>query len=285
MASKSIFDELLGSLGGAGRSPGATQAGGGGLGDLLNQISGALGGAGGGTARGGSGGGLGEILGQLQNSFGGASGGRSSGNGSMDGLGDRVGQMMGDQKSFAKGAAAGGLMGALLGGKGTAKAAGAAVIGTLAWRAYQNWKAAQAAEHTGGQSRQSPAALPDESFLPAGAAAEQLSDKLARAMIAAAKADGQVTSRERRQILDALQQQGVGSEAQHIMEEELDAPLDVARIAALAATPEEAVQIYTASLLAVDPEAPEEAAYLADLASRLGLAPDLVAHLNATTGA
>lgn len=266
MASKSIFDQLLGSLGGSLNQPGgaprqAGAGGQGGIGDLLTQISGALGG-GSGANRGagtGAGGGLSDLLGQIQGSLGQA--------------GDRAGGLVGDKGSFAKGAAAGGLMGALLGGKGTAKAAGAAVIGTLAWRAYQNWQA---------QQQSAPAALSEEKFLPTGATAEQLSDKLARAMVAAAKADGQVTTLERRRITAALAERGVGSDAQRIVEEELSAPLDVAHIAALATTEEEAVQIYTASLLAVDPEGPEERAYLADLAARLGLPPDLVAHLNDT---
>lgn len=280
MASKSIFDELLGAIGGGGAAAGARGAGsgaggaGGGLGDLLSQISGALGGGaqGGAGALGGmaGGGGLSDILGQLQGSLG--SGTRE--------LGGRVDEVVGDRGSFAKGAAAGGLMGALLGGKGTAKAAGAAVIGTLAWKAYQSWKAQQQAA-----APQDDARMPDARFLPVGAAAEQLSDKLARAMVAAAKADGKVTSMERQRILGALSERGVGAEAQRIVEEELARPLDVGHIAAMAATPEEAVQIYTASLLAIDPEEPEEAAYLEALAERLGLDADLVAHLHQTAGA
>ena len=62
---------------------------------------------------------------------------------------------------------------------------------------------------------------------------------------------------------------------------ELDAPLDVGRIAALAEQPEDGVQIYAASLLVVDPDGAAEKAYLASLADRLGLAADLVAHLHA----
>lgn len=291
MASKSIFDDLLGSLGGSGAKAG-TQGGAasGGIGDLLNQVSAALGGGRGGAS---SGGGLGDMLGQLTGGRG-AAGGASSGGlgdllrqvqgslggtGSAQGGGGGLGGMIGDRGSFTKGAAAGGLMGALLGGKGTAKAAGVAVIGSLAWKAYQNWKAQQATE-----AGQAAPALSVEEFAPQGSA-EQLSEKLARAMVAAAKADGKVTSMERRRILDALNERGLGADAQRIVEEELDGPLDVAHVASMAASPEEAVQIYTASLLSVDPEEPEEQAYLAELAERLGLAPDLVAHLHQTAGA
>lgn len=269
MSSKSIFDQLLGSFGGAAGQPGgAARPGTGGLGDLLSQVSGALGGGRG--AGGAAGGGLSDILAQIQGRIGQAGGGATG----------RMGEMMGDKPSFAKGAAAGGLMGALLGGRGTAKAAGAAVIGTLAWKAYQNWMAQKQAEQ---DSPPAQAALQQEQFVPTGAAAEQLSDKLARAMVAAAKADGKVTSLERRRIVEALTERGLGAGAREMIEQELDSPLDVARIASMAATEEEAVQIYTASLLAVDPEEEAEAAYLAELASRLGLPPDLVEQLHRTT--
>ena len=62
---------------------------------------------------------------------------------------------------------------------------------------------------------------------------------------------------------------------------ELDAPLDVDRIAALAGSEAEATQIYAVSLLAIDPDNAEEKAYLAALARRLNLAPSLVDSLHA----
>ena len=62
---------------------------------------------------------------------------------------------------------------------------------------------------------------------------------------------------------------------------ELEAPLDVGRIAALARNEQEAVSLYTASLLVVDPDGASEKGYLAMLAARMGLDPGLVAHLHA----
>lgn len=62
---------------------------------------------------------------------------------------------------------------------------------------------------------------------------------------------------------------------------EMDAPADAGRIAALAGHPENGVQLYTASLLVVDPNGKAEAAYLASLAAKPGLAAELVAHLHA----
>lgn len=117
------------------------------------------------------------------------------------------------------------------------------------------------------------------------AEAEDLSLRLVRAMVAAAKADGHVTSAERRRIVSQLPQLGLGVEAEALITEELDAPLDVGRVANMARSPEEAAEIYSASLLVVDPEAPAERGYLAMLAARLKLDPRLVEHLHVNANA
>ena len=77
-------------------------------------------------------------------------------------------------------------------------------------------------------------------------------------MVAAAKADGHVTPEERARIADQLPVLGLGAEAQALIAAELDQPLDIGAIAALAANEAQATQIYTASLLVVDPEAAAE---------------------------
>ena len=65
---------------------------------------------------------------------------------------------------------------------------------------------------------------------------------------------------------------------------ELDKPLDVDAVARSAETPEEAVELYTASLIALDETGPQEKTYLATLAKRLELDPDLVAQLHVEVG-
>ena len=99
-------------------------------------------------------------------------------------------------------------------------------------------------------------------------------------MIAAAKADGHVTPEERARIDGQLGNLGLGEEAMALIEAELDAPLDVARIAALASSEAEATQIYAASLLAVDVDNETETAYLAALAQALKLEQGLVDRLH-----
>ena len=66
------------------------------------------------------------------------------------------------------------------------------------------------------------------------------------------------------------------------MLDELRKPLDVDAVAQGARTPEQAAEIYVASLLAIDVDNPAERGYLAMLAARLQLDEKLVAHLHAT---
>lgn len=189
------------------------------------------------------------------------------------------------QSTLAKGAIAGGLLGVLLSGNaqrlvGTGvKVGGAALIGGLAYKAYEDWKNGKAAAPHDG-----PIALPEpsEAFVPhSPAKAEDLALRLLTAMVAATKADGNVSMEERARIAEHLPRLGLGAEAQQLIAAELDAPLDFNRIAALARTEEEAAEIYAASLLAVDASGPAEKGYLAMLAARLNLAPGLVDHLHA----
>ncbi|MBL4916093.1 tellurite resistance TerB family protein [Szabonella alba] len=235
------------------------------------------------------------LLGQL-----GGVGGAASGGGGVGGALDRAGGLAGrakgawdGQSGLAKGAIAGGLLGVLLGGKSTRRMAGsalkvggAALIGGLAYKAWQDWQAGKSAS---AQPQTGPVELPAPEgtvFLPSDAgAADELATRLLRAMVAAAKADGHVTPAERRRIETQLQTLGLGTEAQALIGAELDAPLDVGTIAALARGPEEAAEIYAASLLVVDPDAPAEKGYLAMLAARLQLEPGLVEHLHAKAAA
>lgn len=191
------------------------------------------------------------------------------------------------QSTMTKGAIAGGLLAALLTGGGRrligtgVKLGGAALIGGLAYKAYEDWKSGKS---VGEVASAGPVALPepDVAFLPQDAGeAEALSGRLLQAMIAAAKADGQITPAERARIADALPQLGLGAEAEEMIARELDAPLDISAVAALAHGEAQAAEIYAASLLAIDPDGAAEKGYLAMLAARLNLDPGLVDHLNA----
>jgi len=220
-------------------------------------------------------------------------------------------QFLGDDKGgFARGAATGGIAGLILGGKGgrkmvknTAKIAGVAVVGGLAYKAWQDWQAKKQAEgspqpsittgerHTSGTASVPAAGTgngaerPHPVFLPEPEEAQEaLSRKLIRAMLAAAKADGHITPDERKRINAQLAEMELDAKDRDFIFAELDKPLDVDDVATSAKTPEEAVELYTASLIALDEAGPEERDYLARLAARLELDPDLVAQLHVEVG-
>jgi uncharacterized membrane protein YebE (DUF533 family) len=101
-------------------------------------------------------------------------------------------------------------------------------------------------------------------------------------MIAAAKADGHIDATEQANIFSAMDKLELDSEDKAFVVDELRAPVDVDSIARAARGPEEAAEIYAASLLAIDVDNAAERAYLALLAARLNLDDALVQHLHRT---
>jgi uncharacterized membrane protein YebE (DUF533 family) len=119
-------------------------------------------------------------------------------------------------------------------------------------------------------------------FLPAPRKeGDALSLALLRAMIAAAKADGHIDAGEQKKIFARLDEFDLDSEAKAFVVDELRKPLDIDAVVAAATSTELAVEIYAASVLAIDPDDPAEQAYLATLASRLKLDPALRASVEA----
>lgn len=216
----------------------------------------------------------------------GQTGGQTGGH--TAGLGDLLGQLNG----FGGGAVAGGLAALLLGSKQGRRLAGnalqyggMAVVGALAYRAYQNW---QAGRVTTPDARPT-AFLPppsDTPFAPVNAQDQQsLARHLLRAMIAGAKADGHVDEAEQKAIFAEMQKMPLGPEDRNFVLDELRKPLDIDAVARGARTPEEAASIYTASLLAANVDHAAERGYLAMLAARLHLDDALVKHLHASVEA
>ena len=185
--------------------------------------------------------------------------------------------------------------GRALGGK-LGRLGGLAAIGALAWQAYQEWQSKQAPRPAGGAGTPArrasfletegtpfgppPAGSP---LAPSGEAEEdELSRILVRAMIAAAKADGHIDETEAAAIGRELQALPLSEADRAFVAAELDLPPDVDRVArGVAGNPQLTTAVYAASLLAITVDAPEERDYLAALARRLELPPDLVATLHA----
>lgn len=190
------------------------------------------------------------------------------------------------------GLAAGGLLGVLLGQKKVRKMAGgalgyggAAVLGALAHRAYQNWQGGQQVEQAPVATAQD---VPQEgsAFAPVtGADGKPFALALIQSMIAAAHADGHIDAAEQKQIFDAANRGDLDADDKAFIFDAMQNPLRPAQIAALAGNQEQAAELYLASRLAIDPDHPEEQAYLQDLARALQLPAQLVQHLDAQVAA
>ena len=193
------------------------------------------------------------------------------------------------------GALAGGLVGLIAGtktGRKLGKAAvgygGSALLGGLAYKAWNDWRAGRG---TGAEQPALAAAAATlqppptgSAFLPVPGQENDLNRSLLRAMIAAAKADGHIDADEQQRIYRAVNDMQLGAEEKAFVMDELAGPADIGAVAAGATCPETAAEIYLASLFAIDPSGVAEGEYLAQLAARLELDPGLVQHLHANAG-
>jgi uncharacterized membrane protein YebE (DUF533 family) len=101
-------------------------------------------------------------------------------------------------------------------------------------------------------------------------------------MIAAARADGHIDDAEREAILGKVKLAGLGADAEAFLEEELKNPVDLDAIVAAATSESQKIELYTASRIAIDPDSRAERGYMDLLAGRLGLADQLVDHIETT---
>ncbi|RTZ45561.1 tellurite resistance TerB family protein [Candidimonas sp. SYP-B2681] len=204
-------------------------------------------------------------------------------NTSGQGLGSTLG-------GFGGGALAGGALGMLLGNKKFRKIGGkigayggAAALGAVALKAYQDWQDKNAALPSAADGSAPPQTQPRQ--LQAVAALplpeiELQSRVILSAMIAAAKADGHIGAEEK-QIIDAEVVKLTNDSADALwFESEMEKPANPMEIAALATTPELGAEIYLASKLVIDEESFMERAYLDELARNLKLEPGLKAELD-----
>ena len=220
----------------------------------------------------------GEVLGQ-------AGGGRSA----QDVLAQA--KAMFDKNPAVATAVLGGL-GALVFGSSTgravvgsaAKLGGAALIGGLAYKAYQNYQAGKPMLDVGGSSPELLPAPSGTGFEPE-AASQETALVFIRAMIAAAAADGAIDAEERAAILGGLREGGFDPEANEWLEQEMAKPASVESLAQAASCPEVAAQIYTAARLAINPDTAKETEFLAHLATALGLQAELVANIDIAASA
>jgi uncharacterized membrane protein YebE (DUF533 family) len=294
----------------AGGRMAAAPSGQGGIADILGGVLGQLQGGGQGAAGaaagglGGLGGILGAVLGQATQGLQGA----AQQTGASSALNDIIGQLTGGQtagglaqsakdtisRNPGTSAAVAGTLGSLFlgtkAGRGftldAAKLGGLAMIGGLAYQAWQNYQAGKPPVSLSKAPQVQPP--PAESLF--GSVGDDQEDNttaqaLLRAMVAAAMADGTLDPAERAAITGNLQQIGMTQEAVDFLNSELAHPATPAKLAELATGPESATQIYAAARLTIEPDQPREKAFLSSLAKELGLDQGLVAQIDAAASA
>ncbi len=190
------------------------------------------------------------------------------------------------QNQLGAGAVLGGLGGMLLGtrtGRGVAtgavKLGALALIGGLAYKAYQNYEAGKPL--ISGATAGAHAAPSGSGFEPE-AVTNDSAVLIIRTMIAAAAADGRIDENEKQQILSALGGSSGNQEAMAFVQNELKNPASPQTLASSVSSQSEALQVYTAARIAIEADSGAEQAFLANLAGALGIDAKLAAHIDAT---
>jgi len=230
---------------------------------------------------------LGSLLGGITGSIGGNASAQPAGSGDL--VGRAKDYLSGNSGGIAGGAAAGALVSLVLGsksgrkiGKNAVALGGLALVGTLAYKAYQNYQQGQAPQKAAEAVPSSVADLPppESPFNPQRVDQTELPVLLLRTMIAASLADGHVDEAERAAISAKLGERASSlDEAERFLAHELANPASVETIARSVATPEESAEVYMCALLAIDPDHSAERAFLARLGMALRLDPQLIPHL------
>jgi uncharacterized membrane protein YebE (DUF533 family) len=237
-----------------------------GLGRQDNPLGQLLQGLGGGAG----GGGLGSLAEMAQGMFGQAKGSVQSGNPlAIGGLAALAGALLGGGGGAARGAIGGGAL---------------ALLGTLAMQALRSRQQQSTRTDTDSLAREAPLGLREPQNASEEQELEQRALLIVRAMVNAAKADGQIDGQEVERISAKLGEAGSDQEARAFLAQELQKPIDSDAITRQISDPELAVQVYAASLLAIEVDTAAERAYLRDLAARLGLDASAVTHVHQALG-
>ena len=277
------LQQLLGQLGGGTTAGGGAQAGGG-----LNSLLGGLMGQGGvpgssgpAAAQGGLGGVLGSFAEMAKRAASSPGQAIESNNPvAVGGLGSLAGALLGG----GRGAMGGGLM-AMLGSLAVSALQGQGVAGGTNTAPAATRPSAgpgpgqMGAAGTGGMAAATAFAAPSSQ-----ADAQRKAVVIIRAMIQAAKADGQVDQQEMQRIMGKLDEHGHGAEARDFVMSELRRPVDIGGLVRDVTTPQEAVEVYGASLMAIEVDTQIERDYLNDLAASLRLPQPVVARINSALG-
>ena len=179
----------------------------------------------------------------------------------------------------------GAALGVLLGGgiKGGIGGALMAILGTTAYNALNKGKSIQE-KMANDRENELPVGMRPPETVDEAELLERRAILALKAMVAAAKADGQIDQRERERILDKMKDAGADEETRRFVAQEAAAPLDLDALVREVPDQQTAAQVYAASLLAINVDTQAERAYLRDLSSKLGLSDQVVASLHNVLG-
>jgi len=113
---------------------------------------------------------------------------------------------------------------------------------------------------------------------------EDMATLTIRAMINAAKADGQIDAQEAQRLVGKMQEDGVTEEERQFVLSEMQKPMETDAIVRAVPNQQAAAQIYTASLMAIQVDTDAEKRYLQELADKLDLNRGAIAYLHQAVG-
>ncbi|MEX1664212.1 tellurite resistance TerB family protein [Zhongshania arctica] len=184
---------------------------------------------------------------------------------------------------LAGGAAAGGLVALLVGNKKARKFAGkaatvggAALLGGVAYSAFKNWKQSSSQTHSAPQAL---ASISQSSFEATAAINDNFQLTLIKAMIAAARADSEIDSKEQDKIFDAVDKIQLAPEMKSQVFDLLRKPPTIEELVRETNTLEQKTEVYLISCFAIDVDHPSEREYLSQLEQALRLPAGLAQHL------
>ena len=172
------------------------------------------------------------------------------------------------------------------------KLGGLALIGGLAYKAYQSQSKPQAPQGRldapAEPAAVSPSSGPEGLDLPETSRFHPVSQTeddamlFLRTMVAAAASDGRIDEAERARIIKGLTEAGIDPQASRWLDDEMASPADVEELAAGVNDPEKAAQVYAAARIAIDPDTMQEREFLHQLAVALDIDQALRAQIDET---
>ncbi|MGO4388235.1 tellurite resistance TerB family protein [Microvirga sp. 2YAF29] len=161
------------------------------------------------------------------------------------------------------------------------KLGGLAVIGGLAYRAYQSRQGSQEIGGTqgsvpalaGGASSSEVLSPPERSRFHPVSQTEDDALLFLKTMVAAASADGHIDDAERARIVKGMTEAGIDPDSSRWLDTEMASPADVEELAGNVNDPDKAAQVYAAARIAIDPDTIQEREFLNQLAGALDIDP------------